>query len=152
MMVFLAAGILYLLGVALVLYLKPEYMFTPDGQWKEFGIGQNPERYTAFPFWLFCISWALVSYGIALLLPLTETQGKGKAFNKNINVSSIYQEKGADTNSRTNQSVLKEVFGDDLVGETDFVEKKLKKGIYVLNKRASKLAGVPKYVYIGDDE
>ncbi len=142
-MVFLVAGILYLLGVALVLYLKPEYMFTPDGQWKEFGIGQNPERYTAFPFWLFCISWALVSYGIALLLPLTETS------QKSIKISNLYSKEEP---KRLNQSVLEDVLGDDLVGETDFIEKKLKKGIYVLNKRASKLAGVPKYVYIGDDE
>ena len=37
-------------------------MFTSDGGWKEFGIGRNPERFTWFPFWLFTLVWALISF------------------------------------------------------------------------------------------
>lgn len=152
MIVFLTAGILYLVGVAVVLYFKPDYMFTPDGQWKEFGIGQNPERYTAFPFWLFCISWALVSYGIALILPLTQSKQNTQSKLFKNQIGSLYESSNNGKSNNSNQSVLESVLEGDLVGEDDFVQKKLKKGIYVLNKRATKLSGVPKYVYIGDDE
>ena len=38
-------------------------MFNEDGSWKEFGL-YNSDKYTWFPVWLFCIVWAIVSYGI----------------------------------------------------------------------------------------
>ena len=46
-----------------MLFLKPKTMFNEDGSWKEFGL-YNSEKYTWFPVWLFCIVWAIVSYGI----------------------------------------------------------------------------------------
>jgi hypothetical protein len=59
---------IYIVGVALVLYLRPSVMFHPDnGTWKEFGLGRNPNNYTWCPFWLFCIFWALVSYIISTI-------------------------------------------------------------------------------------
>ncbi len=58
----LAAGILYLIVVAIVLTIKPSWMFTEDGTWKEFGIGRNPATHTWMPFWLFAVLWALISY------------------------------------------------------------------------------------------
>ena len=36
-------------------------MFDEKGNWKEFGFLQN-EKYTWFPFWLFCILWAVLSF------------------------------------------------------------------------------------------
>jgi hypothetical protein len=68
MWIFIISGILYLVGIAIVLILKPSYMFTPDGHWKEFGIGQREDRYTPFPFWLFCLVWALVAYFLVLFI------------------------------------------------------------------------------------
>jgi len=56
---------IYIVGVALVLYLRPSVMFHPDnGTWKEFGLdtGRNS---TVFPFWMFTIVWAFLSYAIA---------------------------------------------------------------------------------------
>ena len=63
MRVLLFSAILYLVGVVVILFLKPNFMFQEDGSWKEFGIS-NTTKYTWFPVWLFCIVWALVSYAI----------------------------------------------------------------------------------------
>jgi len=63
MRVLLFSAILYLVGVVIILFLKPNFMFQEDGSWKEFGIS-NTTKYTWFPVWLFCIVWALVSYAI----------------------------------------------------------------------------------------
>lgn len=58
---------LYIIGVGLVLFFRPSLMFQEGaGVWKEFGIGTAGQR-TVFPFWLFTIVWAIVSYVIATL-------------------------------------------------------------------------------------
>ena len=62
MKVLLYSMVLYLLGITIVLYLKPALMFNHDGSWKEFGMGE--ESTTRFPVWMFCIVWAVVSYAI----------------------------------------------------------------------------------------
>ncbi len=148
MWVFLSAGILYLLGVALVLYVKPELMFTPDGQWKEFGIGQSEDRYSPFPFWLFCLAWAIVAYTIIVIITtfLGETQG-------NRNSRSVAAEQNVVTSIRNNVSKLygkpnapHELNAVDLSEGTD----DLPNGYYVLNKKATRLSGMPKYVYVGN--
>ena len=56
------------MGVAVLLLTRPQLMFTPDGNWKEFGIGKDTSHFTPFPVWLFCIVWAMASYGLAVLL------------------------------------------------------------------------------------
>lgn len=141
MWTFIAAGVVYLLGVGAVLFIKPTLMFTPDGQWKEFGIGQNPERYSPFPFWLFCLTWAIVSYLLILLLtPLKDFKLKLRQNNTSTlpKVRPTMNEAELDADFAENGEVA-ETF-------------ELPKGYYVLNKRATKLAGVPKYVYIGSNE
>ncbi len=92
--------------------IRPSYMFTPDGLWKEFGIEKGDE-YTLCPFWLFCLVWAFISYMAVVLL-----EGKGQ---------------GQDQ-------------GEAVTGPVE-----LPKGYYVLNSKASRLAGVPKYVYLGEE-
>lgn len=61
---YLAFGI-YIVGVALVLFIRPNSMFRPGG-WKEFGLSTG-SSYTMFPFWMFTILWAVVSYVLATL-------------------------------------------------------------------------------------
>ena len=61
MRVLLFSAILYLIGVVVVLYIRPSYMFREDGSWKEFSIDASKDT-TPFPFWAFCILWALVSF------------------------------------------------------------------------------------------
>jgi hypothetical protein len=63
MRVLLFSAILYLIGVVVVLYIRPTYMFREDGSWKEFSIDASKDT-TPFPFWAFCILWALVSFAI----------------------------------------------------------------------------------------
>ena len=63
MRVLLGSALLYLTGVVVVLYLKPHVMFTEDGRWKEFSLSADSNS-TRFPFWLFCIVWAILSYAI----------------------------------------------------------------------------------------
>jgi hypothetical protein len=58
---------IYILGIALVLYFRPALMFRPGGSWKEFGIGRG-ENHSVFPFWLFAVFWAFISYGLGLVI------------------------------------------------------------------------------------
>ena len=112
-------------------------MFTPDGQWKEFGIGQSADKYTPFPFWMFCLTWAVVSYLIVLLF--TRMNLPSMAKNNSLKVTNtIYPD----------QAELDVAYAANGKGENAV---SLPKGYYVLNKRASKLAGTPKYVYIGEN-
>ena len=140
----LAAGLLYLIGISIVLTIKPSSMFTEDGVWKEFGIGRNPNTHTWMPFWLFAVLWALVCYIITTVL-----------------LSLFYPEpmmlegKGL---SKRRVSVI-----DDIVDiDADNLEPVLPKsrrrkapmemadGYYILNREATEAAGgVPKYVYLG---
>lgn len=67
-----ALGI-YILGIAIVLFIRPTTMFSASG-WKEFGLA-NTANYTIFPFWMFAIVWAVVSYAMASLFTLTVASG-----------------------------------------------------------------------------
>jgi hypothetical protein len=122
MWTFLLAGIVYLIGVAIILMIRPSYMFTPDGLWKEFGIEKGDE-YTLCPFWLFCIVWAFVSYCIVIVLYKEDYDGLATTV--------------ATATAATAIDMSKPV--------------ELPKGYYVLNNKATKLAGVPKYVYLGEE-
>ena len=69
------ACILYLLGVGVVLYIRPMSMFHPGGTWREFGLSES-DHHTVFPFWMFALIWAVLSYAIAscfllIITPLT---------------------------------------------------------------------------------
>ena len=58
------AIVFYSMGLAGVLHFRPRLMFHENGSWKEFGY-QRDSRHTMFPFWLFAIAWAFVSYALA---------------------------------------------------------------------------------------
>ena len=58
------AIVIYTVGLAAALHLRPALMFNENGTWKEFGYNRST-RHTLFPFWLFSIVWAFVSYAIA---------------------------------------------------------------------------------------
>jgi len=62
----IAFGI-YIIGVATILVIRPTTMFHTSGSsWKEFGLSSNGTS-TVFPFWMFAIVWALISYALATL-------------------------------------------------------------------------------------
>jgi hypothetical protein len=152
MWTFIIAGAMYLIGVGVVLVLRPAFMFTPDGNWKEFGIGQRDDRYTPFPFWLFCLTWALVSYVVVLLLKPLIVPGD------DIEVVNTPRVNNRRANNRPNnrRRPVEEPPADlepELEGNATAEEGvELPKGYYVLNKKATKLSGVPKYVYLGPEE
>jgi hypothetical protein len=134
MMNFITAGILYMVGVAIVLISKPSFMFTPDGRWKEFGIGKG-EEYTTFPFWMFCLVWAFLSFSLVIFI---EPSSSASASASNVS-SGLGGVSANRANANTNDT-----FEDNSV--------ELPKGYYVLNKKATALSGVPKYVYLGPEE
>lgn len=119
------SGIVYLAGVATLLMLRPSFMFTPDGIWKEFGIGRNPETHTWMPFWLFCILWALVSYILVVLLA-------DAGVLPGLWVSHVEVEAPAGRVKVANAAT-----------------KGPKPGYYMLNTEGTGIEGVPKYIYLG---
>ena len=173
----LAAGILYLIVVAIVLTIKPNFMFMEDGTWKEFGIGRNPATHTWMPFWLFAVLWALISYilvtvGYAIFgspevpeLPQTippevSVLKNGKTSGKK-NILKIAVEQPPVEPAEI--EVVDEVFEaepEELIKEVSSKSRvrarargkpmELPGGYYVLNTAATEAAGgVPKYVYLG---
>jgi len=129
MWVFLKAGILYMVGVAVVLFLKPTIMFTPDGTWKEFGIGKGTEEYTTFPFWMFCLVWAFLAFTIIIFLEPSAPSATYAPAASGVRASA-----------------------QSYVETHDLNQPELPKGYYVLNKKATALSGIPKYVYLGPEE
>ena len=83
-----ALGI-YIVGIAIVLFIRPTSMFSASG-WKEFGLA-NTSNYTVFPLWMFAIVWAVVSYAMASLFTLTVASGvmSGESGNNDINFNNI---------------------------------------------------------------
>lgn len=63
-----AIGI-YIVGVAVVLYIRPRTMFRENGLWREFGLATETEQ-TIFPFWMFALIWAILSYSLANLISI----------------------------------------------------------------------------------
>jgi len=150
----LIAGILYLIVIAIVLTIKPKFMFTEEGVWKEFGIGRNPATHTWMPFWLFSILWALVCYIlVTIVLSLyhrtssTTTEIKNTIVSKSRNRSAslsledetpipvVLENKGSSTKRQ---------------GRSKGSAMNLPDGYYILNSEATEEAGgVPKYIFLG---
>jgi len=120
----LIAGLLYLTGIAIVLVIKPEFMFREDGSWKEFGIGRENEHFTPFPFWLFTIVWALLSYVLVMFVE-----------------DSLYIPSDS-IEIKRNSATVRNMNQQKAVQE-------LAPGYYMLNEASSSRNGVPRYVYLG---
>ena len=140
MWTFIFAGALYLVGVAVVLVLRPAFMFDASGNWLEFGIGKPANKFTPFPFWMFCLTWALVSYAIVLIAckfayPGSETATvAATAAAAAVTPLTPVPRNVAQTSAAVESAI------------------ELPKGYYVLNRKATKLSGTPKYVYLGTEE
>jgi hypothetical protein len=138
------SGLLYLIGISILLIYKPSIMFTTEGNWKEFGLGRSRERYTWMPFWLFAILWAILSY--LIMLVIADHTGIG----------------GVSTN--TNLTVPNEIIEPENVSmkamsavPPNVVKKKptsmetMNKGYYILDTNETMKQGVPKYIYLGPE-
>lgn len=134
----IAAGILYLLGVAIILVIKPSLMFTDDGSWKEFGIGRNVNTHTWMPFWFFAILWALISYIIVTI------------------VFSVYMPQ-KQSNVRNIQKLQPQTveIDDEVEIPAPVLRRRgkamqLPDGYYLMNADGTEASGgIPKYIYLG---
>jgi len=137
MSLLLFSGLLYLLGVSVILVSKPELMFSKEGNWKEFGIGRNKHRYTWMPFWLFSIIWAIVSY--MLVLVISSMFGfVDKKTDVSVSIESI------EPNNISSKSVIS-------VGKSklNMNSNEMKQGYYILDTNETVKKGIPKYIYLG---
>jgi len=117
-------------------------MFHRDGRWKEFGL----EEGTIFPFWLFCVMWAIVSYFAAYFTVSDTVVIAAAAINASrpSNLQDIFAANDNEiqplpvTVNKTNNNAAKE-------------EGSMKPGYYRLNTNATKKSGVPRYIYVGPE-
>ena len=131
MRVLLYSAVLYLIGIAVILYFRPALMFKHDRSWKEFGL--NGTDTTVFPFWLFCIAWAIVSHGLIRIFYSDNSASVAVAEN------SLTKTVAATTIAST-MPVLAESENANA-----------KPGYYRLDPSVMKRKGVPKYIYIGEE-
>lgn len=139
----IAAGVLYLLGTAIVLVIRPSLMFTEDGSWKEFGIGRNKNTHTWMPFWFFAILWALTSYILVNLIftvyfpeAKTESRTESKVHKSIPHYPSYHSIEDIDL-----PKPVRRIRGKSM---------ELPDGYYIRNTDGTEIAGgVPKYIYLG---
>jgi hypothetical protein len=155
----LLAAILYLIGVVIVLLLRPQTMFDEDGDWREFGI--LSKAHTVFPFWLFCIVWAVLSYCITLFF--LGAPGGADHSKKHV-VDHLPVDEPERSNPRSGKrsksgrrsKPVVEAPSDNLVEPLSPIEmtngKKAppKPGYYILDDIGTEVNGKPRYVYYGD--
>jgi hypothetical protein len=141
MWTFIFSGIVYLVGVAVVLVLRPAFMFDASGNWLEFGIGKPADKFTPFPFWMFCLTWALVSYAIVLVTCKFAFPGS---------MSPVAMPSLPPLVAGPTPVLEPTPLSHAAAAVHAAVE--LPKGYYVLNRKATKLSGTPKYVYLGTEE
>jgi hypothetical protein len=135
MRVLLYSAVLYLLGITIVLYIRPQIMFHRDGRWKEFGI--NGVETTYFPFWFFCIAWAVVAYGIVRIFFSENSAPPGLA------VENMTPAPAPKAEALSPLPVPQAPTQNSTQG---------KPGYYKLDEAILKEKGTPLYVYIGPDK
>jgi hypothetical protein len=149
--------LIYLGGIATILFVRPAFMFHSDGRWKEFGM--NAVDKSPFPFWAFCLSWALLSFSLSRLLFATTSIAESSPLSTVANAATL-----ATLSSGSPfkvQSNLSNNFNDLSVEPLMKSKKKsaapaasleeAKPGYYKLDKSAFKKTGVPRYIYIGSE-
>ena len=117
-------------------------MFGKDGSWKEFGLGRNKQKYTWMPFWLFAISWAIISYLFVLILASTTGLG-GVSHNTEVSVknNSIEPE-------NVSMKSMSPVLSDRKRPSTS---NDMKPGYYILDTNETVKQGIPKYIFLGPE-
>jgi hypothetical protein len=145
MYLLISSGILYLIGISIVLMLKPELMFSADGKWKEFGIGRSKDKYTWLPFWLFAIMWAIISYIIVLVIASHTQVGPDVGENQASIISSteVITPDNVTTKSLTPTPITS--------ANKKITTQNMKNGYYILNEAETMKKGVPKYIYLGPE-
>lgn len=144
MRVLLYSAVLYLLGIAVVLYLRPALMFKHNGQWKEFGVQTVDTTY--FPFWLFCIIWAVVSYGFVRLF---YSDGSVDAVQSAATMASLTARVHNSTSAVTVPKIPDVPVAS---GPEPEATEEAAPGYYKLDKSLMKRKGIPRYIYVGEEK
>ena len=159
------AIVFYSLGLAAVLYWRPRTMFHSNGTWKEFGY-QRDSRHTMFPFWLFAIAWAFVSYAAAAAISWTVTAPVAAAaaalhFTEDdidslpsfgsIAPPPVPDEIEATPVSRavSSSSAPSRRLTRPAVASQSSAKEKLRPGYYVLDESSPESGGLKRYMYYG---
>jgi hypothetical protein len=140
----IAFGI-YIVGIAVILFIRPAMMFREgNGTWKEFGLS-NKDTYTVFPFWLFTLIWAILSYVFATMINVFFA-GLALQSMPSLHTATASPAAPAAPASPTSPSILTPIsqapeLPANVVGAPGEVP-----GYYVLDTPTK---GPPKYVYFG---
>ena len=106
-------------------------MFQDNGNWKEFGLS-NDAKHTWFPFWLYCIASAFISYALSYFIySLLDTNHSKVDDVDEVEIPEIPKMKSKNSR-KSNPS-------------------EMKSGYYVLDKEAYESKGIPKYIFLGSD-
>lgn len=140
------SGLLYLIGISIVLIQKPSLMFTKDGSWKEFGLGRNKDKYTWLPFWLFAIMWAIISYIIVLVVASSTGLG-GVSNNTDIPV----QNEAIEPENISMKSMVPASLNTNGIKKKPNTSNDMKPGYYILDTNETMKRGIPKYIYLGPE-
>ena len=140
------SAVLYLSGVAGLLLFRPKLMFKKDGTWKEFGTVSD--EHSIFPFWLFCIVWAIVSYLVTLLLVGEYSSATVAACTT---VPSVINGLSS-TEDESPEDAVEPLPLKTSGRRSNIINKSMEKGYHMLNENATKKAGTPQYVYVGNTE
>lgn len=140
------SGLLYLIGISIILILRPKLMFASNGKWKEFGLGRNTEYYTWMPFWLFAIMWAILSYLLVLIIISIFSSSDDKSIN--VSLEEIQPE---NITKKSLQPVLDETMKSIKKKKSIGVDSDMKPGYYILNTQETMKTGIPKYIYLGPE-
>lgn len=163
--VILFSMLIYLAGIAAILFLRPAFMFHPDGRWKEFGL--NSVDHSPFPFWAFCLTWALFSFSLSRLIfsadegdPIISTVANTAtlasltsnpiAAKMTQSLSNNFNDLGLEplTSGRAGTTTKRK---KKIAEEVEEALEDAKPGYYKLDKAASKRNGVPRYIYVGPE-
>jgi hypothetical protein len=147
MYLLISSGILYLIGISIVLMLRPTLMFSADGKWKEFGIGRSKDRYTWMPFWLFAIMWAIISYIIVLVIASHTQIGSNAEIVENQTSVEIANEVITPENVTTKSLQPTPI----VTSKKKITTQNMKNGYYILNEEETMKKGIPKYIYLGPE-
>jgi hypothetical protein len=149
MRLLLYSGLLYLIGISIILILRPSLMFSPDGKWKEFGLGRSKLTHTWLPFWLFSILWAIISYIIVLVIAGFDVL-PGIELHDEVTVSS---EQIVPENISKNTVIQSAVSLKNSIKKANktSVEPTMKPGYYILDTNETMKTGIPKYIYLGPE-
>lgn len=149
------AIVFYSIGLGLVLHFKPAVMFNENGTWKEFGYQRSSgSRHTLFPFWLFAVTWAFMSYALATGISWVFPAFSGLAATGAL-ASSFYQNDYSDS-EEDEEEEIQPVSEPPRRGrgrpkgsrKTETV--KPRPGYYVVDPESEK-GGLRKYIYYGSE-